>query len=165
VFPTEGICRRTAIGREAFGDFLIEANGINTVLAGDLDQAALYGTLNRVLSLGFELVELSRLGDRARLRPSFRRGGLLYLDELQAQRPHPVEDGVQTRLVEVSGQDGNGRLDLHRHVGKRLLGGRTERADDPDLIDMPGHQGLLPGSSHDSTMLAAIRRAGIIRPR
>jgi len=34
---------------------------MNTVLTGDLDQAALYGTLNRILSLGFELVELSRL--------------------------------------------------------------------------------------------------------
>jgi len=34
---------------------------MNTVLTGDLDQAALYGTLNRILSQGFELVELSRL--------------------------------------------------------------------------------------------------------
>jgi len=49
------------IGREAFGDFLTESNGMNTVLTGDLDQAALYGTLNRILSQGFELVELSRL--------------------------------------------------------------------------------------------------------
>jgi len=49
------------IGREAFGDFRIEANGTNTVLVGELDQAGLYGTLNRILSLGFELVELSRL--------------------------------------------------------------------------------------------------------
>jgi len=49
------------IGREAFGDFLIEANGANTVLIGELDQAALYGTLNRILSLGFELIELRRV--------------------------------------------------------------------------------------------------------
>jgi hypothetical protein len=35
----------------------------NTVLSGELDQAALYGTLNRILSLGFELVALSRLTD------------------------------------------------------------------------------------------------------
>ena len=53
------------IGREAFGDFQIESNGTNTVLTGDLDQAALYGTLNRMLSLGFELVQLIRLGDSA----------------------------------------------------------------------------------------------------
>jgi hypothetical protein len=49
------------IGREAFSDFRIEANGTRTVLIGELDQAALYGTLNRILSLGFELVALSRL--------------------------------------------------------------------------------------------------------
>jgi hypothetical protein len=53
------------IGREAFSDFRIEANGTNTVLIRDLDQAALYGTLNRILSLGFELIELSRLTDCA----------------------------------------------------------------------------------------------------
>ena len=49
------------IGREAFSDFRIETHGGDTVLIGYLDQAALYGTLNRILSLGFELVELRRL--------------------------------------------------------------------------------------------------------
>ena len=49
------------IGREAFTDFLIEPNGTDTALVGHLDQAALYGALNRILSLGFELVALSRL--------------------------------------------------------------------------------------------------------
>jgi hypothetical protein len=53
------------IGREAFSDFRIEADGADTVLIGELDQAALYGTLNRILSLGFELVELHRLADTA----------------------------------------------------------------------------------------------------
>ena len=53
------------IGREAFSDFRIEANGMNTALIRDLDQAALYGTLNRILSLGFELIELCRLTDCA----------------------------------------------------------------------------------------------------
>jgi hypothetical protein len=52
-----------AIGREAFGDLRIEANGMNTTLVGDLDQAALYGTLNRILTLGFELLELTRQAD------------------------------------------------------------------------------------------------------
>lgn len=46
--------------REAFMDFDIERNGPDTVLAGDLDQAALHGALNRILSLGLELVELNR---------------------------------------------------------------------------------------------------------
>ena len=52
------------IGREAFADFAIETNNANTVLTGALDQAALYGALNRILALGMELVELSRLNDR-----------------------------------------------------------------------------------------------------
>ena len=98
------------------------------------------------------------------VKPSFRRR-LLYLDELKAKRPHPVKDRVQLRLVKVSRQDGDGRLDLHRHVGKRLTGSRTERADDPDFINVPGHQGLLPKSGRDRTILAAIFRAGIIRLR
>ena len=51
------------IGREAFGDLQIEANRTDTILTGDLDQAALYGTLNRILVLGFELLELTRLSD------------------------------------------------------------------------------------------------------
>ena len=52
------------IGREAFADFLVEPNGTNTVLVGDLDEAALYGALNRILALHLELIELSRLSDR-----------------------------------------------------------------------------------------------------
>ena len=52
-----------AIGREAFADFHIEPNGIHTMLIGTLDQAGLHGALNRVLALGLELVELSRLPD------------------------------------------------------------------------------------------------------
>lgn len=51
------------IGHEAFADFAIETNGTNTVLTSTLDQAALYGALNRILALGMELVELSRLND------------------------------------------------------------------------------------------------------
>lgn len=49
------------IGREAFADLLIESNGSDTVLIGDLDQASLYGALNRILSLRLELMELSRV--------------------------------------------------------------------------------------------------------
>jgi hypothetical protein len=51
------------IGREAFRDFRIESKGTNTTLVGDLDQAGLYGALNRLLTLGFELLELKRLTD------------------------------------------------------------------------------------------------------
>ena len=51
------------IGREAFGDFRIESNGINTVLTAEMDQAALSGALNRIMALAIELVELRRLPD------------------------------------------------------------------------------------------------------
>jgi hypothetical protein len=51
------------IGREAFSDFKIESDDSTTVLTADLDQAALYGALNRILSLGFELIRLDRLAD------------------------------------------------------------------------------------------------------
>ena len=51
------------IGREAFGDFRIESNGINTVLAAELDQAGLHGALNRIMALAIELVEFRRLPD------------------------------------------------------------------------------------------------------
>lgn len=49
--------------REAFGDFRIEPNGTNTALIANLDQSGLYGALNRIQSLGLELVGLSRLAD------------------------------------------------------------------------------------------------------
>lgn len=47
--------------RQAFEEFAIERDGIDTMLVGDLDQAALHGALNRIHSLGLELVELTRL--------------------------------------------------------------------------------------------------------
>jgi hypothetical protein len=47
--------------REEFADFRIERDSANTVLIGDLDQAALHGTLNRIVARGLELVELKRL--------------------------------------------------------------------------------------------------------
>ena len=47
--------------REAFAGFKIEFNGRYTALVAELDQAALYGALNRIQSLGLELVALSRI--------------------------------------------------------------------------------------------------------
>jgi len=51
------------IGREAFGDFRIESDGRDTVLAAEMDQAALLGAVNRIMALGIELAELRRLPD------------------------------------------------------------------------------------------------------
>ncbi|MFY9928476.1 MAG: hypothetical protein WAK82_10765 [Streptosporangiaceae bacterium] len=48
------------ITRQAFEDFKIESNGVHTCLIADLDQAGLYGALNRIQSLGLELIELIR---------------------------------------------------------------------------------------------------------
>ena len=51
--------------RQAFEDFVIESDGTETRLIQELDQAALYGALNRIQSLGLELVNLTRLADSA----------------------------------------------------------------------------------------------------
>jgi len=118
--------------REAFSDLRIEPNGINTALIGDLDQAALYGALNRILSLGLELVALTRLNDDTGLRAacgrpaSSRRWDLLDIDEFQALRPHAIKQGVQTALVELTGQDRDGRLPLDHRVSERLARVRAE---------------------------------------
>jgi hypothetical protein len=49
--------------REVFEDLYLEFDGANTGLTGELDQAALYGVLNRIPQFGLELVALSRLDD------------------------------------------------------------------------------------------------------
>jgi len=51
------------LGCEAFADLKIDCADGRTLLAGDLDQAALYNVLCRVLALGLELVALSRLDE------------------------------------------------------------------------------------------------------
>ena len=54
-----GVLGETA--RQWFADFQTEPVGGNTALIGDLDQAGLHGALNRILSLGLELVEVTRV--------------------------------------------------------------------------------------------------------
>jgi hypothetical protein len=49
--------------REVFEDLYVESDGPNTGLTGELDQAALYGVLNRLQAFGLELVALSRLDE------------------------------------------------------------------------------------------------------
>jgi len=47
---------RRGVGEDgALGDFDIESDGTSTVLTGDLDQAVLYGALNRIHSRGLEV--------------------------------------------------------------------------------------------------------------
>ena len=53
---------------EVFEDLCVEHDGANTGLTGVLDQAALYGVLNRILAFGLELVALSRLDDEPKRR-------------------------------------------------------------------------------------------------
>ena len=55
--------------REVFEDLCVEYNGANTGLTGELDQAALYGVLNRIPAYGLELVALSRLDNEAKRSP------------------------------------------------------------------------------------------------
>jgi hypothetical protein len=53
--------RLGAIGREVFAGFDILSDGQAIELAGELDQAALHGVLNRIRALGLELVGVARL--------------------------------------------------------------------------------------------------------
>jgi hypothetical protein len=56
------VCGRLGqLYREAFGSLQMEPRGAYTALTGDLDQAALYGVLARILALALELVEITRL--------------------------------------------------------------------------------------------------------
>ncbi|WP_119731694.1 hypothetical protein [Thermomonospora amylolytica] len=51
--------------REIFGDLAVTVSPAETVVYGpDLDQAALYGILERIQSLGLELVEVRRYPPR-----------------------------------------------------------------------------------------------------
>ena len=57
--------------REVFEDLCVEYDydGANTGLTGELDQAALYGVLNRIQAFGLELVALNRLDDELKRSP------------------------------------------------------------------------------------------------
>lgn len=52
------------VARHAFEGFGIETNGVHTYLSAHLDQAALHGALNRIRSLGFELIALTRISEQ-----------------------------------------------------------------------------------------------------
>jgi hypothetical protein len=54
------------VGREVFGDLRVDGGGSHTMLTGDLDEAALYGVLDRILVLGLEIDELIRLPGRGK---------------------------------------------------------------------------------------------------
>ena len=47
--------------REAFADVAVEVEPSETVLSGELDQAALHGVLERIQALGLELVDVRRV--------------------------------------------------------------------------------------------------------
>jgi len=48
---------------EVFEDLCVEPDGANTGLTGELDQAALYGVLDRIQVHGLDLLALIRLED------------------------------------------------------------------------------------------------------
>ena len=50
---------------QAFDDLRVESNGADTGLTGELDQAGLFGVLNRIMDFGLELMALSRLDDES----------------------------------------------------------------------------------------------------
>ena len=52
-------------GRQEFEEFTIKSSGGDTSLIADLDQAASYGVLIRIQSLGFNLMEIARISTEA----------------------------------------------------------------------------------------------------
>jgi len=54
--------RVTGALKDAFDDLNVSVSPVETVVCGaDLDQAALYGLLERIRALGLELVEVRRI--------------------------------------------------------------------------------------------------------
>ena len=51
--------------RQVFEDLSVESNGAYTGLTGEMDQAGLFGVLNRIMDFGLELMALSRLDDES----------------------------------------------------------------------------------------------------
>ena len=47
--------------RQVFDDLCVESDGADTGLTGELDQAGLFGVLNRIRDFGLELMALSRV--------------------------------------------------------------------------------------------------------
>ena len=55
----------STVVRQAFEEFMIKSDGVYTTLTADLDQAALYGVLNRIQFLDLDLIELIRTSEEA----------------------------------------------------------------------------------------------------
>jgi hypothetical protein len=53
------------VARQGFDGFTIESNGVHTTLIADLDQAAVYGALNRLQPLDLDLIEVTWTGPGA----------------------------------------------------------------------------------------------------
>ena len=53
------------LARQAFGDLRVECNGADTGLTGELDQAGLFGVLNRIMEFGLELMALNRIDNES----------------------------------------------------------------------------------------------------
>jgi hypothetical protein len=51
--------------RQAFDDLCVECNGADIRLTGELDQAGLFGMLNRIMEFGLELMALSRIDNES----------------------------------------------------------------------------------------------------
>src|SRR5205085_9768111 len=60
--------------------------------------------------------------------------------ELQAERTHPVQQGVQADLIQVTAQDSRGGLHFDGYVAERLTGRRAKRPDHPDFVVASDHE-------------------------
>jgi hypothetical protein len=62
--------RAGKVVRSAFDDLDLQIEGDNTVLRGDLDQAALHGVLQKLQDYGIEIIEVRREPDASTAPPN-----------------------------------------------------------------------------------------------
>jgi hypothetical protein len=68
-----------------------------------------------------------------------RRGDLPDVHKFQAERAHPVQQGVEVGLVQVVIEDRRGGLHFEGHVSECLTSRRAKRSKDPDFVAASGH--------------------------
>ena len=85
--------------------------------------------------------------------------------ELQTERTHPIQQGVQAGLVQVTAENSCGGLHFYGHVGESITSCRAKRSNHSYLVTASDDGASFRIRGRDSAMLAAIPDARITRLR